>query len=57
MRRVVEQQLSQIGDLIRWIAAEKEAGAKKFPTDKIISSVGNGKGIEILIMKFFHVLL
>jgi hypothetical protein len=57
MRRVVEQQLSQIGDLIRWIAAEKVAGAKKFPTDKIISSVGNGKGIEILIMKFFHVSL
>ena len=44
MRRVVEQQLSQIGDLIRWIAAEKVAGAKKFPTDKIISSVGNGQG-------------
>lgn len=44
MRRVVEQQLSQVGDLIRWIAAEKEAGAKKFPTDKIILSVGNGQG-------------
>ena len=24
--------------------AEKEAGAKKFPTDKIILSVGNGQG-------------
>ena len=34
MRRVVEQQLSQIGDLIRWIAAEKEAGAKSFPPTK-----------------------
>lgn len=57
MRRVVEQQLSQVGDLIRWIATEKEAGAKKFPTDKIILSMGNGKGIEILIMKFFHLSL
>jgi hypothetical protein len=56
MRRVVEQ-LSQVGDLMRWIATEKEGGAKKFPTDKIILSVGNGKGIEVLIMKFFHVLL
>mgnify|MGYP003356741037 FL=1 len=44
MRRVVEQQLSQVGDLIRWIATEKEEGAKKFPTDKIILSVGNGQG-------------
>ena len=43
MRRVVEQ-LSLVGDLMRWIAAEKEAGAKKFPTDKIILSVGNGQG-------------
>ena len=57
MRRVVEQQLSQIGDLIRWIAAEKEAGAKKFPTDKIIYRWETAKGIEILIMKFFHVSL
>ena len=26
------------------VAAKKVAGAKKFPTDKIILSVGNGKG-------------
>jgi len=37
--------------------AEKEAGAKKFPSDKIIYRWETAKGIEILIMKFFHVSL
>ena len=53
MRRVVEQ-LSQVGDLMRWIAAEKEAEAKSFPPTKLFYRWERGKGIEVLIMTLFY---